>query len=93
MIGFHRVDGEFRADDFAIVAIHAIIRLKGFGWMVAFLVKTVGKGKDTPGAKFDTITTPFAVLDIQNDFESPGVTIQTAIRFSGDLIFWNSSRS
>ena len=64
---FYRIDGKFRADDFAIVAIDAVIRLKGFRRVVPFLVETGGKGQNAPGAEFDTVAAPFAaVIDDKN---------------------------
>jgi hypothetical protein len=65
--GFHGVDGKFRADDFAVMAVDAIIRFHGFRGMVALFVETAGKGQDAPGTEFDAVAAPLAtVIDDTN---------------------------
>ena len=67
--GFYGIDGEFRADYFAVVAVDAIIRFEGFRGMIAFCVETAGKRQDIPGAEFDAITASFA--PVINDVDCP----------------------
>jgi hypothetical protein len=50
------------------MTIDTLIRLDRFGRVVAFAVKTVGKGKNITGAILNTVTTPFT--PIINDMNS-----------------------
>jgi hypothetical protein len=63
-----RINGEFRADDFTIVAIHTAVGLQHLGGVISFLVEPFGESQDVAGAKLDTISAPFApVLYDMND--------------------------
>jgi hypothetical protein len=60
--GFHGVDGKLRTDNFAVMAVDAIIRFHRFRRVVAFLVESAGKGKYAPGAEFDAVAAPLAAV-------------------------------
>jgi hypothetical protein len=66
---FNRIDSEFGADDFAVMAVDAFVELGHNRWMVAFAVEFVGELKNVFGAEFDAVATPFA--SIVDDADHP----------------------
>jgi hypothetical protein len=57
-----RINGKFRTDDLAIVAVDTIFRLQHRWGMISLFVETFGKSQNFTGTKFDTIPTPFAAV-------------------------------
>jgi hypothetical protein len=63
------IDCEFRADDFAIVAVHTPFRLKDFGRVVTLFIKAAGKGQNVARAEFNAVSTPLA--PVRNNVNNP----------------------
>ena len=57
---FHRIYGEFRADDLAIVAVDTVLSLFDLGWMIALLIELGGKLQDPFGAELYAIAASLA---------------------------------
>jgi len=72
---FHRVNGEFRTDDFAVMAIHAVIRFLDSGGVIALLVESVRKLKNLSRTKLNTIPTSFAAIFEDMDHTSGNLNI------------------
>ena len=58
--GLDRVDSKFRADNFAVMAVHTVIRFTGLRWVIPFFVKAVGEGEYMHRTKFNAVSTAFA---------------------------------
>jgi hypothetical protein len=56
------IDREFRADDFAIVAVYTPFRLKDFGRVVPFFIKAAGKRQNVARAEFNAVSAPLAAV-------------------------------
>jgi hypothetical protein len=65
---FHRINSEVRTNDFAVVAVDAIVRFLDGRRVISLTVEAVGKLQNIPGAISNTIAAPLAtLLDNVND--------------------------
>jgi hypothetical protein len=60
--GLNRVNGEFRANYLAIVAVHTVIRFLHSGWVIPLLIEPGRKLDYPPGTELDTVATALATL-------------------------------
>jgi hypothetical protein len=67
----YRVNGEFRAEDLAVMAVHALIGLRCLGRVIAFFVKAVGEGEHMHRAELNAVATAFASV-FDNDHPTFG---------------------